>query len=56
MWGYKPVNSDYGRSTLDFQIVKSIPKRPRGPIRLEREAWNAIIWAGGPAMPSGCDL
>jgi hypothetical protein len=44
-------HSDYGRSASVFQTVKWIPKRPRAD-RLECEAWNAIIWAGGPAMPS----
>jgi hypothetical protein len=49
MWGYKPENSDHGRSALDFQIVKSIPKRPRPDSA-------GMRGTGGPAMPSGCDL
>jgi hypothetical protein len=41
--------SAYRKSVL---IRSAAEAKPREADRLECEAWNAIMWAGGPAMPS----
>jgi hypothetical protein len=42
-------NSYFKESVL---IRSAAEAKIRGADRLECEAWNAIMWAGGPAMPS----
>jgi hypothetical protein len=42
-------NSQYRQSVL---IRSAAEAKIREADRLECEAWNAIMWAGGPAMPS----
>lgn len=45
-------NSQYRESVL---IQSAAEAKIREADRLECEAWNAIMWAGGPAMPSPGD-
>src|SRR3954449_3514422 len=45
-------NSQYRQSVL---IRSAAEEKLRQADRLECEAWNAIMWAGGPAMPSPGD-
>src|SRR4051794_25129696 len=45
-------NSQYRESVL---IRSAAEAKIREADRLECEAWNAIMWAGGPAMPSPGD-
>jgi hypothetical protein len=45
-------NSQYRESLL---IRSAAEAKIREADRLECEAWNAIMWAGGPAMPSPGD-
>ena len=46
-------NSYFKESVL---IRSAAEAKIREADRLECEAWNAIMWAGGPAMPCGCNL
>jgi hypothetical protein len=45
-------NSQFGESQL---IRSAAEEKIREADRLDCEAWNAIMWAGGPAMPSPGD-
>ena len=45
-------NSQFRQSIL---IRSAAEAKMREADRLEYEAWNAIVWAGGPAMPSPGD-
>jgi hypothetical protein len=52
IWGSKPESTAIMGVLPQFFKPSNRSRNARGPIRLEYEAWNAIIWAGGPAMPS----